>query len=156
MGYGGNDRLYGNEGNDTLIGGTGSDMLMGDGGNDTYIFSAEDGTDLITDAMGRDKIVFDTTVSKSNIAIYLDSSNNLIIDYGNAGSQDVISIQNQATNTIENLQLNSGEYMTSPDINALIQNMTAYANNNHIEFTGISSVKNNHDLMVMVANSWHG
>lgn len=159
-----NNTFYGDTGNDKIIlynainyadGGDGNDTISGMEGNETYNFSSGDGIDQLTDTAGDDKITFNNTVDKNNIAIYVDSNNNLIIDYGNTGGQDVINIQDQLTNTIEQVQLSNGEYMTSADINALIQNMTAYANNNNIEFTCVNNVKNNQDLMTMVANSWH-
>ncbi len=57
-GNSGNDWLIGREGNDTLLGGKGNDELNGDVGNDeltggkgadTFVLTAEEGTDTITD-----------------------------------------------------------------------------------------------------------
>ncbi len=42
------DALYGGAGNDTLRGGADIDYLKGDAGSDTYLFSAGDGSDLIS------------------------------------------------------------------------------------------------------------
>ena len=60
-----------------------------------------------------------------------------------------------STKQIEKIELSDASYMDIEDINMLIGNMTAYAQNNAIEFTGIDSVKNNADLMNLVASSWH-
>ena len=155
-GNSGANTLTGNGGADTLEGSSGDDTMVGGSGNDTYNFSSGNDSDQISDAAGTDSILFDSSVSKTNIAMYIDSNNNLIIDYGSTGGQDVINIQNQSINTIEQVRLSDGEYMTDSDINALIQNMTAYAANNSIEFNCVSDVKDNQDLMTMVANSWHG
>lgn len=157
IGIEGNDSLNGGENNDTLIGGTGNDSLFGGNGDDIYCFSANDNNDIISDSSGkRDCIMFDETVKKDQIAVYKDGDN-LIIDYGESFGSDTITINGQflSESSIEKVQLNDGSYITNYDINQLIQNMTAYANNNDIEFTGIDSVKNSEELMNLVANSWH-
>ena len=83
--------------------------------------------------------------------------NDLIIDYGTALGEDSITVKNQEleNNTVERIQLSDGKYLSNEDINKIIQNMTSYAANNGIEFTNIESVKNNEDLMNLVASSWH-
>lgn len=155
----GNDTLYGYDGNDTLNGYIGSDTLYGGAGNDTYVFSSYQGykdNDIVSDDSGNDRILFTNSVDKSNIAIYQDG-NDLIIDYGSNLGSDRITIKNQsnADNAIEKIELSDGSYISNSDINQIIQNMTAYAQNNAIEFTGIDSVKNNADLMNLVASAWH-
>lgn len=158
FGGAGNDILYGDAQNDTLIGGTGNDTLYGGIGDDTYLFSQGDGIDSINDETGKqDAILLDSTVSKDNIAIY-SQNGNMIIDYGeNIGVDRVVALNHfsDANKKIERIELSDGSYITDSDINLLIQNMTAYANNNAIEFTGIESVKNNADLMNLVASAWH-
>lgn len=157
LGLEGNDSLNGGENNDILIGGTGNDSLFGGNGDDIYCFSANDNNDIISDSSGkRDCIMFDETVKKDQIAVYKDGDN-LIIDYGESFGSDTITINGQflSESSIEKVQLNDGSYVTNYEINQLIQNMTAYANNNDIEFTGIESVKNSEELMNLVANSWH-
>ncbi len=165
-GYDGNDIIYGGAGNDTIYGGNNNDIISGDAGNDTlyggdgddtYIFKNNDGIDIISDSSGKnDKILFNNDVEKENIAIF-QSGNNLIIDYGSAHGEDVITIisQNTKENSVERIELSDGNYITNYDINLIIQNMTAYAQNNAIEFTGIESVKNNADLMNLVSSAWH-
>lgn len=158
-GSNGNDTLYGYDGNDTLNGFRGSDKLYGGTGNDTYVFSSYQGynnNDIVSDDSGNDRILFTNSVDKSNIAIYQDG-NDLIIDYGSNLGSDRITIKNQtnADNTIEKIELSDGSYISNSDVNQIIQNMTAYAQNNAIEFTGIDSVKNNADLMNLVTSSWH-
>lgn len=151
----GNDIINAGFNNDTIIGGAGNDTLNGGDGDDVYKFSAGDGKDLVTDSSGNDSIVFDSGVSKNNIAFYKDASGNLTIDYGKNAGQDVITVSKYTTNPIEKVQLGDGTYITNTQINSLIQNMTAYATSNHIEFTGISSEKNNQALMNLVASSFH-
>ena len=54
----GADILNGGDGEDTLDGGMGDDTLNGGASGDTYLFSAKDGTDTITDSGKGNKLVF--------------------------------------------------------------------------------------------------
>ncbi len=155
----GNDNIdaTGNELDNNIMGNSGNNMLSGGNGNDSYIFGLNNGgSDTISDSAGNDRVLFENSVDKSNIAIYQDG-NDLIIDYGSNLGSDRITIKNQsnADNAIEKFELSDGSYISNSDINQIIQNMTAYAQNNAIEFTGIDSVKNNADLMNLVASAWH-
>lgn len=129
---------------------------MGGNGDDTYLFELNDGQDSITDTNGKDNVIFGDSINKNNVAIYQEG-NDLIIDYGTILGIDRITITNQylTNNAIEKIELSDGSYISNNDINQIIQNMTAYAQNNSIEFTGIESVKNNADLMNIIASSWH-
>ena len=49
VGGSGNDTLYGDAGDDTLVGGLGDDSLTGGTGSDTFVFTANTGSDTITD-----------------------------------------------------------------------------------------------------------
>ncbi len=44
-----NDRLFGGTGNDSLDGGTGNDVLTGGAGADAFVFTSNDGNDVIRD-----------------------------------------------------------------------------------------------------------
>ena len=147
----GDDSINGGNGNDTIYGGAGNDTLNGGNGDDTFIFGSGDGNDIITYSNGSDTVQFNTTVDKLNIAIYKQGSD-IIIDYGETAGQDIVTIK---SNYAETITLSDGSYITNAEINQIIQNMAAYAANNSIEFTNINSVKNNEDLMTLVANSWH-
>ena len=152
-GLDGNDTILGNEGDDTLIGGTGNDSLNGGSGNDKYQFSANDGIDVIQDSSGTDSIVFDTTVNKENVALYLDSNNNLFLDYGSSAGSDVVKVIKQTTNTIENVTI--GDYtLSSTTINQLIQDMSAYATEQGLTISSVEDVKANAELMTMINNAW--
>jgi Ca2+-binding RTX toxin-like protein len=152
----GDDILSGDAANDVLFGGAGNDLLMGGVGDDTYQFTSNNNQDTISDTSGYDIIEFDSSnISKSTIALFMDASNNLIVDYGSIPGNNTITIQNQSTNSIEKIQLNYGTFITNTDINSLIQSMTAYATNHNMQLTNIDQVKNNADLMNLVSNSWH-
>ncbi len=156
-GNNGNNILSGLGGNDVLIGNKGNDTLYGGEGSDTYVFADGDGNDLIYDISGNnDTIIFDSSVNRDNIAFFKDG-NDLIIDYGSNSGQSIITISNQysSENVIERIRLSDGHYISNEDVNKIIQNMISYAANNDIEFTGIESVKNNDDLMNLIASSWH-
>ena len=157
----GNDTLDGGAGDDTLrsyydnnmfIGGTGNDTIYGGYGNDTYIFNIGDGVDTIYDFSGTDMIQFGEGIVKENIALFLDGSD-LIVDYG-TDSQMSIYNQTNSTYAIERIELTDGNFITDSDIDLIIQNMVAYANENDIVLEDINTVKNNQDLMQIVAAGW--
>lgn len=157
-GNNGDDTLYGGADDDTLVGGKGNDFVSGSTGNDTFIFNKGDGIDTVREYSGdNDVIKLAKDISKNNIAIYKDN-NDLIIDYGEEIGVDRITVLNQCgsdkSKYVERFQLNDGSYLSDADINALIQNMTAYAANNDIQISSINDVKNNADLMNLVAVAW--
>ena len=152
-GLDGNDTIYALDGDDTIIGGIGNDILDGGAGNDTYQFSANDGIDAITDSSGTDTIAFDSTVSKENVALYLDSNNNLFFDYGSNLGSDVVKVVDITTNAIENVTI--GDYtLSSTTINQLIQDMSAYATEQGLTISSVEDVKANAELMTMINNAW--
>lgn len=155
LGLAGNDYINAGAGNDWIEGGDGNDNLVGGTGNNTYAFSLGDGIDVVTDTSGLDKIKFDSTVLKSDVAIFMDASNNLIIDYNSLSNDSRITVNNQAANTIETLELSNGEYLSNSDINQIVQDMAAYASSHGITISSVDTVQNNSDLMAIVANSWH-
>ncbi len=157
-GQAGNDQLFGDNQNDTLIGGTGNDTLYGGIGDDSYVFSQGAGSDTIDEEAGKqDSILLDASINKEDIAIYTDG-NNMVIDYGSDIGTDKVVVLNQFNNSdkkIEQITLSDGSYLTDSDVNLLIQSMNAYAANNDIQISSINDVKNNADLMNLVAAAWH-
>lgn len=166
-GYGGNDTLDGGDdndilnggaGNDTLIGGTGSDNLNGGAGSDTYVFTAGDGNDTITDwsqygSNDADTISFGAGITKNDVR-FIIKNGSLLIGYA---QNDTINVQ-YAQNTqaqIEKFTLTDGNYLTSNDINVIIQSMNAYATDHGMSITSLDTVKNNQALMNIVAAGWH-
>lgn len=147
-----NNILSAGLGNDTLTGGVGNDSLLGGAGDDTYSFSAANGKDVISDASGTDIIKFGSNVLKQSVAFF-KSGVNLIVGYANG---DRITIQNQstATNSIEQFQLSSNEYLTNANINSIIGQIASYATENGVQINSIENVIANQDLMAIVSNSW--
>jgi VCBS repeat-containing protein len=154
----GNDTLDGGAGNDTLIGGKGNDSLNGGHGSDTYVFNAGDGNDTIVDwaqygSNDTDNIVFGAGITKNDVR-FLMKNGNLSIGYS---QNDTINVQH-AQNTqakIERFTLSDGNYLTSNDLNVIIQSMNAYATDHGMSITSLDSVKANQDLMNIVAGAWH-
>lgn len=152
-----NSRIYsgvGGAGNDVIYTGEGNDSIIGGDGNDIYKFAEGDGGDIISDTSGTDKITFDSTVYKENVAVFMDASNNLFLDYGSTTGTSQIGVVNQATNTIELVESADGYYLSNTAINQLIQDMAAYATQEGISFTCVEDVKANANLMTMVASTW--
>ncbi len=150
----GNDYIYGYGGNDTIAAGIGSDYLDGGDGSDTYRFSSGDGSDTISDTGydgAFDSIGFANTVSRENIAFFRNDTT-LHIAYGGT---DCIAVFDQDTTGIERIQTSEGLFLTADDINALIQQITAYAANNGLALTSAYDVRNNNELMSIIVNAWH-
>ncbi len=147
-----NNSIVGNNLNNRLIGKQGDDVLEGGTGNDSYIFYANDGLDLIKDTSGTDKIYFESASIKNTAIFYKDASN-LYIDYGTTEGTDQITVEGK--DSIERIELSSGEYLTNDDINQLIQNVISYANDNSISVSSFDDVRNNSELMNIVTTAWN-
>jgi Ca2+-binding RTX toxin-like protein len=119
------ETLEGLDGDDVLRGNAGNDTLIGGAGDDTYYFSANDGDDIIREASGVDSIVFDDTVSVSDISysrVDAGGQKNLVID--NTTTGDSITVENWFYNNtvygVEEVKFSDGTIHTLADINALI------------------------------------
>jgi hypothetical protein len=67
-----------------------------------------------------------------------------------------VTLSNQTTAgyVIEKVQLNDKSYLTSADINLVIQQMTSFATNNGIAFSSVDDVRNNQGLMNIITAAW--
>ena len=156
----GDDNITSYNGNDKLIGGKGNDIFSDlSNGDDTFIFNKGDGNDIITNRDGNDTIQFGESVDINNIAFFLDSSNNLFIDYGDKAGNDTIKINNQGDSkyTIEKIEIKNSagdiQLLTNEDINQIIQDISTYATDNGIILSSVTDIKDNPDLMNIIANS---
>ncbi|MDD3597297.1 calcium-binding protein [Sulfuricurvum sp.] len=115
------------------------------------------GTEIISSSnyiiRSNDTIQFGEGIGESSVAFYMNG-NNLVVSYGD---NDLITVTNQSVtnNAIEKFTLSDGNYLTSNDLNTIIQSMNAYATANDIAIESIESVKANQDLMNIVAAGWH-
>ena len=83
----GRDYLYGTTASDTLIGKGGDDELYGYAGNDSYLFSAFDSDDYVSDSAGIDRVVFDATVSRNDIRLATEYYGDLIVMNEDTGDE---------------------------------------------------------------------
>ena len=149
--------LIGGTGLNTLNGGAGNDTLQGGTGNSTYQFALGDGQDTIIETGGTDTVSFNSSITQSNVAFFQTSTGNLQVGYVNS-TGDVITIlgQTTASSAVEKFQLSNGNFMTNADVNAVIQAMTSYASSHSgTDFSSLSAVENNTNLMNIVNSRWH-
>ena len=158
----GNDTLYGNEGNDTLngganndtlIGGTGNDTLNGGYGDDTYIFNLGDGADTIIDGSGNNVVKFGEGITKEEIT-FKRISNDLVLKYGTDESVKINSYFSNNNYKIEKVELNSGEFITSSQIDKIIEQVNTYASDNGITSFTNDDMRNNAAMMQIVMSGW--
>ncbi len=153
----GNDYIEGRAGTDVITGGLGDDALTGGTGNDTYLFNRGDGNDTVADngraADQMDIIRFGAGITTNDVAFYMEG-NNL---YLSQGAGDSIQVTDQTTNTarIERFELEDGSFVSSADVNLIIQQIAAYQQDTGASITNVNDVRNNQDLMTIVANNWH-
>ena len=147
-----NDELYGNEGNDTLNGGSGDDILEGGNGDDTYVFNLGDGNDTILESAGTDTIKFGAGIDKEKITFKRISSD-LSLKY----EDNNIKISNYFSNNsykIEKIELENGEFITSTQINKIIEQLNTYANDNGLTSITHDDIASNQNLMQLVMSGW--
>ncbi|MCF8052347.1 MAG: tandem-95 repeat protein [Desulfobacterales bacterium] len=159
----GDDRIDGGNGDDILVGGAGDDVLDGGRGDDIYRFGPGDGKDRVSDRdggwcwwkkdSGHDTVRFDDGVSRESVAIFMRHKD-LYLQYGD---EDIVKIDQQlhCRGGIERLELADGSYLTDADIDGIIQQMAAYAVKEGICLRSVQDVRNNEDLMTLVADSWN-
>jgi Ca2+-binding RTX toxin-like protein len=160
----GNDQLCGDDGDDTLIGGAGDDVLSGGVGSDLYLFDKGAGHDQVLEAISgfcwwggaandEDVIRFGEGINKEDVAL-LSRWGSLQIGYGDGDQVDVMPSGFGQTG-IERIELADGSYLTDADVNQLIQQMAAFAVDEGISMNSLDDVRNNQELMALVANAWH-
>jgi Ca2+-binding RTX toxin-like protein len=165
-GYNGDDKLYGGQGNDLIyadkgsdiiIGGKGNDYLNGGKGDDTYYFSLGDGVDKIKDfdrtANNHDKIVLGSGIERDDVVFMMDKKN-LIISYSDEDSIKILRQSNDRSK-IEEIALSDGSYISSKEIDKIIQSINAYASEKGLEIDSIDDVKKSQEMMQIISNSWH-
>ena len=96
-------------------------------------------------------ISFGTGISKEDIVLFV-SGNDLVID--NHWNQVTIKNQLKGASVIEKIQLNDNSYITGDVINNLIQQMTLYTTENHLDITNINAITGSSYLTNLIANSW--
>ena len=123
--------------------------------NSNYIFGLGDGNNTIYDKFDseKDNIIFGEGINSDDI-LFNWKNDNLVINYSEEDSI-VVKSQKDDTHSIEEFKLSNGSYLTSSDVENLIQNMIAFADENSIDLTNENEVRNNTELMNIVSNSWN-
>lgn len=117
----GNNTIFGKYGSDDiLVGGKGNDVLRGSSGDDEYRFSAGDGADRIEERStdyGRDRIVFDSSVSPANVSFSRDANNkDLIVHYGDGDTITVVDHLIQPRGEIDKIVFSDATEWSQQDI----------------------------------------
>ena len=73
------------------------------------------------------------------------------------GTGELITIKNQddANTKIEKFELNDGSYLTSTDMDKIIQQLSAYSKDHGIHITNNTQIQSNQAMMNIVAGAWH-
>jgi hypothetical protein len=84
------------------------------------------------------------------------NGNNLQLRYS-INNQDIITVTNQTDSqkAMERFELSDGQYLTSAQVNQVVQDMNAYASAHGITISSIDDVKGNASLMAIAAASWN-
>lgn len=161
----GDDQLLGEDGNDTLAGGKGVDTLDGRKGDDTFLFNLGDGKDRVTDGVLasdlfglNDHLKLGAGIQETNVVIGRNANDLLIGIKGNTADQITVTSQflaNAAQIGVEKISLGDNTYVTKPQLNTLIQNMSTFAASNGISLSNLTQVQNNATLMTMIATAFH-
>lgn len=166
-GYNGNDKLYGGEGKDSLYGnrgadalygGTGNDYLKGGYGSDIYYFEQGDGEDTVKDkskssSLDTDIIKFGESVEAEDVSFIFDKRD-LLIQYGD-GDEIEVKYQTNDKYAIERVELADGNYLSSGDIDNIVQQIHAYADDNGLDIDSNQDIKSNEQLMQIIQGAWH-
>lgn len=147
VGNRGENELYGNAGNDTLQSNAGDDILNGGEGDDKYLFNIGDGNDIIADDMGSDTILFSENLNKEDIS-FVYENNDLLLQYSD---NDTISIKN---NAVEFIELNDGSFLSSADIDNIIQQINTFGLENGLDMSDNQTIRDNQNVMQIIANNW--
>jgi Ca2+-binding RTX toxin-like protein len=118
------DVINGFETGDTIVGGKGNDQLNGGTGDDIYQYALGDGNDVITDTAGANRIEFTNGILSSQVTLFRDVYNNLIIKFNNGEKITVAnafdSNGNFASRTIESIKFSDNTSWTTSQIQQAI------------------------------------
>jgi len=146
-------------GNDTLDGGLGADSLDGGSGSDTYIFMSTDGIDSITeypDDSAIDIISLTGGISETDpvlvknfdkLYIFIDQNNYISVNG---------QFKDPSHSVMERIQVTDGYYLTSTDINTIINTMSAINNDPGLSLMDkYAAMSASTDYDTILAQSWH-
>lgn len=152
----GYNSLSGQYGNDIYYLKRTADRVMDYAGDDIYLFNKGDGQDNITDQGGNDSIVLGLGLSKSDIIFQVDPNNsqNLLINV--AGQSNSININKWFKSSVYQIEqikfLEDGSYLTSSDINGILQQTVSYAVNNSQALLSAAYNQNSQDITLVISH----
>jgi len=138
--------------NDSISIGSGTTTIADYGNNSTI--TLEDANGSITASGANDVVQIASSVQLDGLALF---ESNGVLQIGFADDQNMITVTDQGVGSpaITKYELSNGEFLSTADINALIQQMTAYAAQNGITISSVADVEANTNLMNMLAGAWH-
>ncbi|HUH42584.1 MAG TPA: hypothetical protein VLZ29_05665, partial [Sulfurimonas sp.] len=102
---------------------------------------------------GEDTLRFGEGITKEDIS-FLMKGNNLLLQYGD-NELITINYQKSEGNKIEKFELNDGSYLSNTDVEHIVQQITAYSQDNGLYISNNTQIQNNQALMNIVAAGWH-
>ncbi|MCA1364980.1 calcium-binding protein, partial [Bradyrhizobium sp. IC4059] len=154
IGTSGADTLSGLNGTDTLTGGQGNDSLDGGGSADTYVYSAGDGNDTITDAASYDsnvdKLLLGASLVASDTRVGRIGNDVILAFAGAGGSIRLIGEANGSGTGIEQVVFGDGTTWSGQTLLSLASPVGTSGNNALYGTTGNDSFdgKGGSDLVV--------
>lgn len=133
--------LSGSSAADHITGSDNVDKIYAGSGNDTILESA--GTDTIKFGAGIDKEKITFKRISSDLSLKYEDNNIKISNYFLNNSYK-----------IEKIELKNGEFITSTQINKIIEQLNTYANDNGLTSITHDDIASNQNLMQLVMSGW--
>lgn len=145
VGGAGDDVLRGGDGDDTLIGGEGFDYLFGDAGNDNYQFMRGDGTDIIEDTIGLDKLSLVGLNPNDVSFVYVDGGDLRVRINGTNDLADIRNWFNETGTSVDSLQFADGTVFGAAEVQAAMnyQSIVLGGSGGSTSITGSATGNNN-------------
>src|SRR5262245_27056457 len=153
----GNDTITGGDGADRLIGGTGDDLVKGgrgndiaqlDAGNDTFVWDPGDGSDTVEGGAGTDTMLFNganiaetigiaangerVRFTRDIATITMDLNDVETIHFNALGGADKIAVHDLRGTDVDNVEINLGSTLATPDGASDVVTLDATNANNNI------------------------
>ena len=147
----GNDKLIANGDNITLSGGNGDDIYEISFSSNNVVIKDKEFVNLISG--GNDTLKLNGDIDKSDISFFMGGTfkKDLIIKYGDKTT--TILNQSNSKSAIERIELDSGEFITSAQIDKIIEQVNTYSNDNSISLN-FDNARNNEAIMQIYMSGW--
>ena len=147
----GNDKLIANGDNITLSGANGDDIYEISFSSNNVVIKDKEFVNLISG--GNDTLRLCGDLNKEDIAFFMGGTfkKDLIIKY--ADKTTTILNQSNSKSAIEKIELDSGEFITSAQIDKIIEQVNTYSNDNGISLN-FDNARNNEAIMQIYMTGW--